>query len=624
MTLFLLSLLAGVLTVLAPCTISLLPVIVGGSLSGEKSIRRALVVIISLGIAVIAFTLLLKVSTALINVPQSFWKEVSGVIIVVLGLTMIFPALWEKLPFLNTLNKDSNKLLAKGYQKQNFFGDVLIGTALGPVFSSCSPTYFLIIATVLPRSISSGLIYLFAYALGLCGMLLLVTIIGQRIMGALGVASDPRGIFKRAIGVLFLVVGIAIFLGYDKKLELYIASNVFDVTKIEQTLLPKYLPSSPSASITPTPVSQDSATATSSSVVKIADSLPVSPTSSPVSALKPATIANIMPADARIMMKNAKYQKAPEITNPSGYVNTGGKPITIGEFRNKKVVLIDIWTYSCINCQRTLPYLKQWYDKYHDQGLEIIGVHTPEFAFEHVLAHVQKAVDDDGVKYPVVLDNDYGTWNAFGNQFWPRKYLIDSDGFIVYDHAGEGSYAETEAAIQKALTERSQILGDSTTISSGVVSAKPVSIEAGSPETYFGSSRNKYLGNGTSGSTGAQSFTLPTKLQSNMLYLGGTWNITPEYAESKSDAVIEYQYTAKGVYFVAGASTATTLEIQIDGAPIPAAIKGADIIVKGGKSYITVQATKLYRLIDAASASTHTIKILVPQAGLQAFTFTFG
>ncbi|MDB5188101.1 MAG: hypothetical protein JWO50_621 [Candidatus Kaiserbacteria bacterium] len=602
MILFLLSLLAGILTVLAPCTISLLPVIVGGSLSGETSLKRALVVTISLGISVIAFTILLKVSTTLVNVPQTFWEEVSGIIIIVLGVTMIFPKLWDSIPFLNTINKDSNRILATGYNKQNVVGDILVGAALGPVFSSCSPTYFLILATVLPRSLAEGFIYLLAYAVGLCGMLLLVTIIGQRIMGSLGVASDPRGWFKRAIGVVFLAVGIAIFFGYDKTVELAVASHIYDVTQLEQTLLPRFIPSQPTTAsgTVQTDYLTDTSTATSS------------PT-------------NMLSTAARIAAKSLHYNRAPEITNPSGYINTNGQPITINEFKGKKVVLVDIWTYSCINCQRTIPYLKEWYAKYHDQGLEIIGIHTPEFAFEKVQSNVEQAVKSFGILWPVVLDNEYGTWNAFGNQFWPRKYLIDSDGFIVYDHAGEGNYDVTEKAIQKALAERAQILGQTAPIPSGTVATPPpVSIEAGSPETYFGASRNEFFGNGIPGTSGKNTFTIQDSIADNTLYLGGTWNILDEYAESIANSSVAYKYTAKGVYLVAGANNPITVEVQLDGSPMPSNMKGADIIYKNGKSYVTVQTNRLYKLIDASSASSHTLKLIIPQAGLQAFTFTFG
>jgi cytochrome c biogenesis protein CcdA/thiol-disulfide isomerase/thioredoxin len=613
MILFLLSLLAGVLTVLAPCTISLLPVIVGGSLSGERSIKKALIITASLGISVILFTLILKASTALINIPQSFWQILSGAIIIALGITTIFPSLYDRLPLLNILNRKSNKLLATGYQKDSFWGDVVMGAALGPVFSSCSPTYFLILATVLPRSFALGFVYLFAYAIGLCGALLIVTIAGQKLLELFGVASNPSGWFKRSIGVLFLLVGIAILLGYDKKLELALASNIFDVTKIEQSLLQSQKPNEP---VTPLLLDKDA----NASPQAMSDTAGTD-TATTSMAQKPAVRAQT--SQARMLMKSIMYQKAPEITNPSGFVNTDNKPITLGEFRGKKVVLVDFWTYSCINCQRTLPYVKAWYDKYRDQGLEIVSIHTPEFAFEHVLGNVQQAVKDDGVKYPVVLDNDYGTWNAFGNQYWPRKYLIDIDGYIVYDHAGEGNYSDTETAIQKALTERATVLDTKETASGISVPENIISTDFSkvmSRETYFGFARNEYLANGVRGTAGDQTLSTPQDISANNLYLGGTWKFSSEYAESQTKATITYKFQSKDVYFVASSASGVKVTVLIDGKPVGTGA-GADVATDGT---VVIKANRLYKLVHMSEYGEHTLQLEVEGAGLDAYTFTFG
>lgn len=599
MILFVTSLLAGCLTVLAPCTISLLPVIVGGSLQGQQHLKRALVVTASLGLSVIIFTLLLKFSSSLIAVPQQFWQWVSGGIIAVLGITMLFPTLWEKLPLVGKLNRGSNKLIAVGYQKQSLVGDVLVGASLGPVFSSCSPTYFLILATVLPRSIAEGLIYLLAYAVGLCASLLIVTVASQRLLEKFGVASDPNGWLKRSIGVLFLLLGIAIIAGYDKKLELVVANNIIDVTKIEQYLLTTQQPSAiPDVDVA------------SSTVVGTPT------TTAPTSTVKP--LVKTVPAPAR-------YSKAPEITNPSGFVNTDGQPITLAQLRGKEVVLVDFWTYSCINCQRTLPYLKAWYDKYHHQGLEIVGIHTPEFAFEKVQTNVENAVRNTfNLKYPVVLDNDYGTWNAFGNQFWPRKYLINLDGDIVYDHIGEGAYDLTEQAIQQALAERARRLGTTapatTTVTVPPAAASPADgVE--SPEIYFGAARNRYLANGVAGQSGPQTFTLPTFFIRNLLYLAGPWAFTGEYAESgQVGAKVVFKYKAKEVYMVASSANGATLCISVDGQPVAAAA-GADVAQDGTAR---VRDNRLYHLIHGTDYSEHTLEIEVQSGNLQAYTFTFG
>src|SRR3989338_220306 len=175
--------------------------------------------------------------------------------------------------------------------------------------------------------------------------------------------------------------------------------------------------------------------------------------------------------------KASKYESAKEISTPDGFINTDN--ITVGEFVGKKVVLLDIWTYSCINCQRTLQYLKAWYEKYADKGLVIIALHTPEFEFEHKYDNVLAAVKKFGIAYPVVLDNDYSTWTAYGNRYWPRKYLIDIDGYVVYDHIGEGGYEETERKIQELLEERMTRLGVKNGIAKDI--AKPKDAQAVDP-----------------------------------------------------------------------------------------------------------------------------------------------
>jgi thiol-disulfide isomerase/thioredoxin len=179
----------------------------------------------------------------------------------------------------------------------------------------------------------------------------------------------------------------------------------------------------------------------------------VTPTIMPnLSMPSPQTVSPLTPQE--LAAKNAKYEIAPELVHPDGYLNSGGSPVTLAEYRGRDVVLLEFWTYSCINCERTLPYLVSWYAKYKDQGFVIKGVHTPEFSYEHLESNVSAALKKYGIEYPVVLDNEYQTWNAYGNQFWPHLYVIDVDGYITYDHIGEGNYDQTEQAIQAALAER--------------------------------------------------------------------------------------------------------------------------------------------------------------------------
>ncbi len=566
MILLIVSFVAGFLTVLAPCVLPLLPVIVGGSIGGGKSIRRAITVTAALTVSVIVFTLLIKASTIFIGIPQDVWKWFSGGIIILFGLVTLFPTLWEKIPFMSKMSVGSNQLLASGYQKHNLAGDIIVGAALGPVFSTCSPTYFLVLAAVLPENFLLGITYLIAYSVGLSLALLLIAFIGQRIVDAFGVAANPHGKFKKVLGILFLLVGVAIITGFDKQLQTQILdAGFFDVTKVEQKLL---------------------------------DAVPLGGSSSESQSL-----------DTSSADKKKNYKLAPEISTPDGFVNTNGKPITLKELRGK-VVLLDVWTYSCINCQRTIPYLNDWYSKYKDQGFEIVGLHTPEFAFEHVLANVEKATKQFGIKYPVVLDNDYSTWNAYGNKYWPRKYLIDPDGYIIYDHIGEGAYDETEKEIQNALAQRNKKMPEVSVNASTPADVVDMdTTKIGSPETYFGSMRNTNLGNGPIGFSGTRTMTIPSSPLFNKLYLGGTWNITDEFAQTTGAATIVFPYQAKNVYFVAGSDAGTEISIYKD-----------DVFVKT----VQVKDETLYPVITDTDYGQHTLRIEIPSSGLKAFTFTFG
>ena len=323
--------------------------------------------------------------------------------------------------------------------------------------------------------------------------------------------------------------------------------------------------------------------------------------------------------------KSTKFKLAKEITTPDGFINTGGQPIKIQDYIGKKVVLIDFWTYSCINCQRTTPYLNGWYEKYEDKGLVIIGIHTPEFDFEKVYDNVKMAVEREKIKYPVVLDNDYSTWNAYENRFWPRKYLIDIDGYVVYDHIGEGGYAETEKEIQKALQERQTALKLNDHIDTGIFNPADAgtlnSSKVQSPETYFGSSRNEYFGNGDKGVSSVQKLSLPSAIQANTLYLDGTWDIQGESAKStSSNSKIVYKYNAKDIYFVGSSEKGVKITIMEDG-KIVGKDKGADVSADGT---VMIKENRLYKLIQASDYSEHTIEIIIESPGLEAFAFTFG
>lgn len=548
MTLLIVSFLAGVLTVLAPCILPLLPVVIGSSVSG-RSKKTPYIVVGSLAVSIILFTYLLKASTAFIMIPPFVWTYVSGGIVAFFGVTLIFPHVWERIPGIGKLAIGSNKLVGEGYQKKSVAGDILIGAALGPVFSTCSPTYFVILATVLPVSFIEGSTYLFAYTIGLAAVLLLIALFGQRLADRLSLLADSSGYFKKSIGVLFILLGLAIATGYEKKLEVAILdSGYFDITKLEHLLLQK---------------------------------------------------AQEEPEQSGQVQKEAT-QNYVEITDPAGFINTPG--ITMKELIGKKVILVDFMTYSCINCQRTFPYMVAWYEKYKDQGLEIVGIHTPEFAFEQNIDNVRAAMKKFGITYPVVLDNDYGTWKAYDNNYWPRKYLIDIHGNIVYDHAGEGAYEETEMKIRELLDERAKVLGVAMPVSTSDLAARTLAQPqnfARSPETYFGALRNNVRAN-----TVRPSFIIP-----NQLYLIGKWSITEEYAQAVADASVLYKYNAKNVYIVAEADTDTRVDVVQDGNVLRT---------------ITVKQSTLYTLIEDAQAGEHVLELKPKQPGVRFYAFTFG
>jgi cytochrome c biogenesis protein CcdA/thiol-disulfide isomerase/thioredoxin len=555
---FVVSFIAGALTVLAPCILPLLPVIIGGSVSGGSA-KRAYTVIGSLVASVIVFTLVIKVSSVFLAVPAGAWSSISALILALLGISMLFPKLWESVPGMGALSVWSNKVLGSGMMKKTFAGDVLMGAALGPVFSTCSPTYFVILATVLPANILLGMLYLLAYSLGLGIVLLAISLFGQRFANRLEGLSDAHGWFKRTIGTIFIIVACLIATGYDKALEAWTLNHVFDVTTIERTLLSE-------ASVNPIQA----------------------------------------PAD---LLSQGTYR---EIVDPSGFINTEGRPIKLSDYVGKKIIMIDFMTYSCINCVRTFPYLIDWNAKYKDKGLLIVGIHTPEFAFEKKQENVEKAMKELGITFPIVLDNNYGTWNAYHNQYWPRKFIIDLHGTIVYDHIGEGGYDETEAVIQELLKT---IPGQSDLSQVGTSSqAADMPGYDISPESYIGFTRMEYEATPVSRSCRDAdcSYVLPDALPKNQFAFGGVWSVGGESASGGTGSSISYHYVAKKVHVVLGPDeqgSPATLEVYVNG-----------VLSKS----LTIDRSDLYTIVDNTEKKEGVVTIRITGGHVLAYAFTFG
>jgi len=317
------------------------------------------------------------------------------------------------------------------------------------------------------------------------------------------------------------------------------------------------------------------------------------------------------------------FKKAPKLVGIASYLNTTPEELT--KEIEGKVVLYDIWTYSCINCVRTLPYITAWDDKYSEQGLLIVGIHSPEFEFEKDPENVEMAIEKHGISYPVVLDNDMETWKAFENRYWPRKYIADHEGYIRYDHIGEGSYQETEKVIQKLLEERSTALGIQMSSTTSLVDIEEFEHTLfRTPELYFGykfaQNRNQ-LGSEEGFQPGKTiTYSEPENIDLHKFYPIGNWKNYDDSMELISETgSIKLLYNAKEVNIVTESSA--ELEIFLDGEPIPPEYSGKDIV----DNYI-LQVTEpgLYNIINSDMSSTHLIEIKVKGKGFQIFTFTFG
>ena len=319
----------------------------------------------------------------------------------------------------------------------------------------------------------------------------------------------------------------------------------------------------------------------------------------------------------------SRFKMAPELVGIADYINTS--PEELQKAMEDKVVLYDIWTYSCVNCIRTLPYITAWDDRYSDQGLLIIGIHSPEFEFEKELKNVERAVEKYGIVYPVVLDNDMETWSAFENRYWPRKYIADHEGYIRYDHIGEGGYEESERVIQKLLAERSAALDIQVAYADDTVDI-PAFEHTGrtTPEIYFGyklalPSRN-YLANSEGfNPENIVSYMIPEKATQDKFHMVGDWYNGKDGMKLVSEeGGIFLPYYAREVNIVA--SNPANLIIRLDGEIIPSEHAGSDVI----DGIVEVNDARLYNIIDSPVAGVHYLEIITDSPGFEIFTFTFG
>lgn len=343
----------------------------------------------------------------------------------------------------------------------------------------------------------------------------------------------------------------------------------------------------------------------------------------------------IMPEDMKLdnILKSAKLPvkgEAPELAGIDGWINS--EPLTLEELRGK-VVLVDFWTYTCINCIRTFPHITAWYEKYKDNGFVLLGIHSPEFRFEKEKENVEREARKNNLTYPIALDNDMKTWNAFANRYWPAKYLLDVEGNIRYIHFGEGRYEETEKAIQQLLLEAGHLsVNEVTEVKEAAMGVDIGKI--GTPEIYLGYLRINNLGNKDEGVLPGTTHTFSEvkSVEENRFYFVGDWKIEREFSEFVGEPaspagkiIIRYKANKINVVLDTKDGVAVPLELKLDGEYLIEQNKGADVIMDNGKSTVNVLSPGFYNLVDTGEEyEWHTLEIIINSSGLQAFAFTFG
>jgi cytochrome c biogenesis protein CcdA/thiol-disulfide isomerase/thioredoxin len=522
-----------------------LPIVFAGGATGDR--RRPYAIVAGL---VWSFTLFTLVATALLSalgLPDDLLRNVAIGVVLLIGLSLLWPKLGRivERPF-QALGRRNPGGTGGGF---------VLGVSLGLLFTPCAGPVIAAVAVLAAtkRFSVEGVLVTLAYALGAGLVLLLIAIAAQRGMSLTAVRSRAP-LIRRTLGGLVVAVAIVMALGLDVKL----ASHVPGYTRALQGL-------------------EESAAAQ-----ERLDGLVAGKSHFEESRLE-------------------DYGQAPDFTEISQWLNS--KPLTLAALRGK-VVLVDFWTYSCVNCIRTLPYVKRWYDTYRDAGLVVVGVHTPEFAFEHVPGNVENAVRSFGIDYPVALDNHYGTWSAWGNRYWPAEYYIDRQGHVRYAHFGEGNYAETEGVIRTLLAEK----GLPAPVSGSIADRTPT--EALTPETYLGTDRlSNFVGSPIVEGREA-SYAIPKVVPQSGVAYGGRWLVDRERIVAGEGARLRLSYHARNVYLVLGKNGDDgSVQVSVDGKPVKT---------------VTVSGDRLYTLVARAGpAADHTLDLSF-SPGTEAYAFTFG
>jgi cytochrome c biogenesis protein CcdA/thiol-disulfide isomerase/thioredoxin len=559
LSLLLVGLVAGLITGISPCILPVLPVVlVAGATGTAPSARRSrsVAVVVGLVLSFSAITLLGTTLLSALGLPQDLLRDAGLVLLGLFGLGLLVPAIADILerPFLRL----------HGPRPATSRGGFVLGLGLGAVFVPCAGPILAAIAVIgATHHLSfTGVLLTLAFAVGAGVPLLAVALAGDAVIDRVrGLRDRARGM-RIAGGAVLLVMTLAIGL---------------NLTDGFQQDVPGY-----------TSTLQNSVEGGTSVKTQLQD-------------LTGASGESLMSCNLTTTLDDC-FQ-APDFQGISAWLNTaGGKPLTIRSLRGK-VVLVDFWTYSCINCQRTLPHVEAWYQRYAADGLVVVGVSTPEFAFEHVASNVQSAVQQFGITYPVALDNNYATWNAYGNEYWPADYLIDASGEVRYESFGEGQYGETESAIRQLLVDAKPDV--KLPPASGVPDLTPT--ELMSPETYLGYDRLQYLVGANPVDNAPATYSFPSSISVVEYGLSGTWTINSEESTAGANARLELDFQAKDVYLVLGGSG--TLTLTLSGKPL----KTVDVSGVPG----------LYTLVSGSSTQSGVL-LITASPGVEAYDFTFG
>ena len=568
------SFLAGIITVLSPCILPILPIVLTSSIGGVNTGKsRPAGVVIGFILSFTFFTLFLSTIVRLSGIPAETLRFVSVLVVAGFGISLLIPQ------FQVLVERLFSKLagfMPSTQGRTGFGGGLLIGFSVGLLWTPCvGPILASVISLAITGTVTfDAFLITLAYSLGTAIPMFLIILGGQSALRRVPWLLSNLGHIQKVFGVLMILTAIGIFFNIDRKFQTFILQA-----------FPQY----------------------GTGLTKFEDNSLVQKNISELNGQK--TIAEPGLANLTTL---PNYGKAPDFISGGEWFNSN--PLTISSLKGK-VVLVDFWTYTCINCQRTLPYLKGWYEKYKDDGLVIVGVHTPEFEFEKNAENVEEAIKDFELKYPIVQDNNYATWNAYSNRYWPAKYLVDKDGFIRYFHFGEGDYDLTEKAIQ-------DLLGD--TAADQTIDNSGYEIESKTPELYLGYSRIQYLSSPEEIQKDKSAlYSSPQTQDESTFSYQGAWIIGEEYAMPEKGSKLILNFDAKNVFLVMRPKEKDVfgnISLKLNGKPVPNTVQGEDVI----KGTVQVTKDKLYKLIRLEKAEKSLLEIEFLDNNIQVFAFTFG